>query len=172
MSWYNRKKTAKQSKSPVSMLQNIATLTRMAKSGLLFIDMKEHKVVISATLATLFLDSREKWTNFLQNVQYWFIYKHSQMAWNKYFLDIEVKAVRDARKKFSMLTKLQEAEIRSQARSAVDIEAVSLPKVEPFDFIISSDISDGSAPQVYAVGRYDNGELDMVAYEDVQANQQ
>lgn len=179
MGWFNKKKkdAAKQEKQmeqqKVRMLQNIATITRLAKSGLIFIDVKEHKVVISTTLSTLFLTDRQKWMNFLNNVQMWFVYKASQLAWNKIFLDEEVKAVREAREKYPLLTKLQEADIRMKARSAINVDAVHVPKIEPYDFILSTDIKDGSEPDIFAVGRYENGEFDMVTFEEVnqKANQ-
>ena len=172
MGWFNKKKKAakiekQMEQQKVKMLQNIATITRLAKRGLIFIDVKEHKVVISTTLSTLFLSDRQKWMNFLNNVQMWFVYKASQLTWNKIFLDAEVKAVREAREKHPKLTKLQETDIRMMARSAIDVTAVQVPKIEPYDFILSTDINDGSEPEIFAVGRYENGEFDMVTFEEV-----
>lgn len=167
MSWFSKNKKEREEKQKVKMLQNIATITRLAKSGLLFIDMKDKKVVISTTLSTLFLGDRDKWTNFLNNVQLWFVYKVSQMSWNKIFLDAEVKAVREARKKYPMLTRMQEADIRAKARAEIQVDAIAPPKIEPYDFILSTDIKDGSEPEVYAVGRWENGSFDMVTFEEV-----
>ena len=117
MSWWNKnKKQQKEQKQrqheQMQMLQRIATLTRFAKAGLLFIDIPQKKVVISTTLSSLFLTDRTKWMNFLQNLQMWFVYKVSQLNWNQYFLEVEVKAVREARQKHPNLTKLQE--VRSE----------------------------------------------------------
>ena len=173
MNWFKKDKNKENpNKQTEKMLQNIATLTRMAKSGLLFIDVVQHKVVISATVASMFLMNRERWQNFLHNVHLWFIYKVSQMNWNKYFLDAEVKAVREARKKFPSLTKLQEVDIRAKARAEIDIESLTPPKIDAYEFIISSDIKDGSEPEVFAVGRYENGSFDMVTFEELELNKQ
>ena len=178
MSWWNKnKKQQKEQKqrqqAQMQMLQRIATLTRFAKAGLLFIDIPQKKVVISTTLSSLFLTDRTKWVNFLQNLQLWFVYKVSQLNWNQYFLEVEVKAVREARLKHPNLTKLQEVDIRHKARAEVDIEAVPVPKIEPYEFILSTDIKHGEEPEIFAVGRWENGEFEMVTFEDVQnhANQ-
>ena len=175
MSWWNDRKEKKEKKQrqqeQMQMLQRIATLTRFAKAGLLFIDIPQKKVVISTTLSSLFLTDRTKWMNFLQNLQLWFVYKVSQLNWNQYFLEEEVKAVREARLKHPNLTKLQEVDIRHNARAEVDIEAVPVPKIEPYEFILSTDIKHGEEPEIFAVGRYENGEFDMVTFEEIEAKQ-
>ena len=177
MSWWNERKEKKEKKQrqqeQMKMLQNIATLTRFAKAGLLFIDIPQKKVVISTTLSSLFLTDRTKWMNFLNNLQMWFVYKVSQLNWNQVFLEVEVKAVREARQKHPNLTKLQEVDIRHKARAEVNIEAVPVPKIEPYEFILSTDIKHGEEPEIFAVGRWENGAFEMVTFEDVQnhANQ-
>ena len=177
MSWWNDRKEKKEKKQrqqeQMQMLQRIATLTRFAKAGLLFIDVPQRKVVISTTLSSLFLTDRTKWMNFLQNLQLWFFYKVSQLNWNQNFLEVEVKAVREARLKYPNLTKMQEVDIRHKARAEVNIEAVPVPKIEPYEFILSTDIKHGEEPEIFAVGRWENGEFEMVTFEDVQnhANQ-
>ena len=175
MSWWKNNKEQKEKKQrqqeQMKILQNIATLTRFAKAGLLFIDIPQKKVVISTTLSSLFLADRTKWMNFLQNLQMWFVYKVSQLNWNQVFLEAEVKAVREARQKHPNLTKLQEVDIRHKARAEVDVEAVPVPKIEPYEFILSTDIKHGEEPEIFAVGRYENGEFDMVTFEEIEAQQ-
>ena len=172
MSWWKNNKEKKEKKqrqhAQMQMLQRIATLTRFAKAGLLFIDIPQKKVVISTTLSSLFLTDRTKWMNFLQNLQLWFVYKVSQLNWNQVFLEAEVKAVREARQKHPNLTKLQEVDIRHKARAEVPV-----PKIEPYEFILSTDIKHGEEPEIFAVGRWENGAFEMVTFEDVQnhANQ-
>jgi hypothetical protein len=75
--------------------------------------------------------------------------------------------VREARKKYAMLTPLQERTIRNEARNAVDINTLPAPKLAAYDFIISSDVSNGSEPKITAVGRYEDGRFDMVPYEEL-----
>lgn len=166
MSWFGKKKKAEPSVS-TEALQKIAVMKRLVIAGLLYIDIPNKQVIISATLASLFLNGRERWSNFLQNVQLWFVYKASQLMWNKLFLDVEVEAVRKAREEHPNLNLLQEKTIRQQARATVDIEACEPPKLEAYDFIITSDWQEGKEPSVIAVGRWDKGSFEMAPYDEV-----
>lgn len=167
MNIFNRKKNTEEGNTQTEMLRKVSILTNLMQHGLLYIDTKERRVIISDTLAASFLVDQQKWTNFLTNLQMWFVYQTSQMGWQKIFHDVEVKAVREARKKFAMLTPLQERTIRNEARMAVDVNALPAPKLEPYDFIISSDVSHGATPSIIAIGRYENGKFDMVPYDEV-----
>lgn len=169
MSFWNPKKKAQQEKESeqTKMLRKISICTNLMQQGLLYIDVKSRHVVISDTLAVLYLDDQQRWTNFLTNLQLWFVYQESQLGWQKIFHDVEVKAVREARKKYAMLTPLQERTIRNEARNAVDIDTLPAPKLAAYDFIISSDVSNGSEPKITAVGRYEDGRFDMVPYEEL-----
>lgn len=148
-------------------LERISVLTRMEKSGLIAVDLKDRKVVISSLLASPFLSDRGKWTGFLNNVQLWFLYRTSQLLWEKRFRDAELKAVREAREKYSMLTRLQEMEIRRKARGKVDVTDVACPVAEDYDFILCNSLSDGREPEIFAVGRYEDGQFEMVAFEGI-----
>lgn len=168
MSWFNRKKKqSRQEKFGLEQVQQIATLTSLAKKGLLFFDSVKKQVVISDTLAALFLGSNERWTGFLSNVQMWFVYQASATVWKRVFAEAETRAVREARKKFAMLTALQEQTIRQQARDGIDVASMPSPQLEPYDFIISTDIRDGREPRVIAVGRWEDGHFDMTPIEEV-----
>lgn len=147
------------------VLERIAVLTRMEKAGLLAVDMKERKVVISSVLASPFLSDRKKWTGFLNNVQAWFLYRTSQLSWEKRFRDAELSAVRKARAKYAALTRLQEMEIRSKAREKVEVTDVEPPEAEAYDFVLCNSLTDGREPEVFAVGRYEDGKFEMVTFE-------
>ena len=155
------------SNAKYEVLERIAVLTRMEKAGLLAVDMKERKVVISSVLASPFLSDRKKWTGFLNNVQAWFIYRTSQLSWEKRFRDAELKAVREARAKFAMLTRLQEMEIRRMARGEVEVTDVECPDAEAYDFILCNSLTEGQEPEIFAVGRYENGQFDMVTFDGI-----
>lgn len=159
MSWFNRK----QKKGGISLdtLRKISTMSAFVNSGLLFIDVKEHRVVIHETLATYYMRNHDSWRNFLGNVYVWFVYQVSQMQWRKHFLDVELKAVQEAKKKCAFITALQERDIRLQARMKVDLDAVKLPAIESYTFIVSGAYHEGENPLVYAVGNYKNGCFDM-----------
>lgn len=149
-------------------LRKVSLISHLCKRGLLFIDMDGRKVVISDTLSSLFIGDSSRWEGFLGNVQAWFIYTASQMAWNRYFTKIELDAVRKAREQYAVLTRLKEQTIRERARAEVDITQVEPPQLQPFDFVISTDISDGSKPQVIVVGHYDaRSGCSMVPYSEL-----
>ena len=149
-------------------LRKVSLISNLCKRGMLFIDMENRKVVISDTLSSLFITDERRWEGFLGNVQAWFLYTASQMSWNRYFTKVELEAVRKARQQYASLTRLQEQTIRNQARSEVDLTCVEPPTLQPFDFVISTDISDGSEPRAIVVGRYDaRTGCSMVPYEDL-----
>lgn len=173
MAWFKKGgKPAKDSgtggnETRYEVLERIAVLMRMEKAGLLAVDVKEKKVVISSVLASPFLSDRRKWTGFLGNVQAWFLYRTSQLLWDKRFRDAELRAVREARAKYAVLTRLQEMEIRQKARSAVEVTDEECPETESYDFILCNSLTDGREPEVFAVGRYEDGRFEMVAFGDI-----
>ena len=169
MAWFNKKKKASTDtqKFGLEQVQKIATLTSLSKKGLLFFDSVKKQVVISDTLASLFLGSKERWVGFLTNVQLWFVYQSSSASWKRVFAEAETKAVREARKKFAMLTALQEQTIRQQARDGIDVSSMPAPKLEPYDFVISTDIRNGKEPRIIAIGRWEDGEFDMTPVDEV-----
>lgn len=170
MKFFNFKKKKKEGNSEadkVAMLRRIATMTELMKNGYLYLDLQTKRVVISDKLAVLFLGNQEKWEGFLNNLHTWFVYRASQLAWQKVFFDAEVKAVREAKKKFAMLTRFQEKAIREKARMDIDIDKVKLPQIESYDFIISNEIGDGDEPKIIAIGRYEKGKFDMMPYENI-----
>lgn len=170
MSFWNRKKESKaqeKESEQTKMLRKVSIMTNLMQHGLLYIDVKEHRVIISDTLAVLYLSDKERWINFLSNLQMWFVYQESQLGWQKVFLEVERKAVKAARQKFAMLTPLQERTIRAEARQSVEIDHLQPPAIKAYDFIISSDVAHGSEPRITAVGRYENGKFDMIPYDSL-----
>lgn len=167
MNWFSRKKKDPSEKDKVAMLSRIATMTELMKHGFLYLDVQAKKVVIDERLASVFLSKQDKWANFLNNLYTWFVYRASQMAWQKVFLDAEIKAVREAREKFPTLTKLQEKTIRERARTEIDLDKVKLPQIEAYEFIISNDVTTGDEPKIIAVGYYKDGQFDMAPYDKI-----
>lgn len=172
MKWFSRKEKSSEpvfgNKEQRALLKCVATFDRMEKSGLLLLDLKEKRVVITSTLAAFFLKDRKSWNNFLDYVQWWFIYRISQDKWNRVSLDAEVKAVRAARKKYATLSKVEEKVIRQRARAGVEITEVPLPKVEPYDFVLCDTLSGVHEPEIFSIGHYENGKFDMVTFEEVE----
>lgn len=167
------RKKQQQPVTPLKERENLAlmavmkSIEKLQTTGLIYMDEKLHRVVISLDLALLFIQNTEKWTNFLNNLQMWFAYESSRKAWDKYFLEVEVKAVREARKKYAALTSSEERSIRVNARAQVDIDAVALPPVQPFDFVVASARGVGDEQKIIVVGHFADGKFEMIPYEEV-----
>lgn len=171
----NKKKQAAspidENKRKIAIMERINVINKLSESGLIYLDVKSHKVVISIVVADMFIRDNVKWKNFLENLQAWFSFEASSRAWKKYFLEVETKAVREARKRFAMLTPAQERVIRMEARSKVDVDAVTAPEVAPFDFVIASSMSGLEEPRLIVVGRFEDGQFEMVPYEEVKLDE-
>ena len=167
MSFFKKNNKKKTDNIEKEVLVRIAQLQQLSRRGLLYVDIKQRKVIITSTLAVLFMGDKERWDGFMSNVNLWFHYTASQLLWNKIFLDEEIKAVREARKKYASLTSLQERTIRFDARKNIDPSVLPAPKIASFDFIVSSDIADGKDASVIVVGRYDKGKLTMVPFDEL-----
>lgn len=159
--------TPLQKKDNLALMATMKSIEKLQAAGHIYMDEKLHQVIISLDLAVLFIRNIEKWTNFLNNLQMWFTYESSRKAWDKYFLEVEIKAVREARKKYATLTAAEERSIRSNARSQVDVEAVAPPVVQPFDFVVASARGVGDEQKIIVVGRFFDGRFEMVPYEEV-----
>lgn len=161
----NKKKKEEQRKQAVTnTAEAFQVLERYEAAGLLFIDMKNSRVFISSTLSANYMESEAKWSAFLANVHTWFEYRISQELWERKFKDAEAKAVREAKKKYAMLTAAQVRAIRWEARAAVVLTEVDAPEIRPFDFVVTDGLVFSDKSDVIVVGRYEDGRLTMVPY--------
>jgi len=166
MDIFNRKKKKRQ-KGLESLASKYASLDQMAKSGMISINISSSRVFFSATLASLYMAKEKKWTGFLNIVRPWFEYKVREELRNRYFKDVEAKAVRNARKKYAVLTKEEIREIRDNARSSVNVDDISAPEIGSFEFFIASGTVITPKSEVIVVGTYAKGEFAMMPYEDI-----
>ena len=89
------------------------------------------------------------------------------MEWNKFFFHADLNAVTKAKKKYPMMTVLQEREVRMNARQTVCFEDVKQPKIESYNFVISGSLKNDDKPSIVMIGVYNDGVFDMIPYEDV-----
>lgn len=161
------RKEEEKKKAVTGMSEVFRILGGMERSGFLYIDMKSARVFISSTLAACYIGNDAKWTGFLTNIHTWFQYRISQELWERYFKDVEAKAIRKAKKKYEMLTAAQVREIRNRARIEVDVTSVPAPEIKPYEFVITSDVVFSDKSDVVVVGYFDKGEFRMVPYGEV-----
>lgn len=154
------------------MLRVMAHFDQLAKAGYVFINESKRMVAIDNDLAALFVDDDKRWEGFMQNLFLWFTYKHAEEQWGKVFRKAEAEAVKAAKAKVAALTRHEMAAVREQARQAVSMDAVPLPKGEPMTFAIVSTArtSDDAVAMTPAkpivVGQYDGTECRMVPFKN------
>lgn len=169
--------------------QVFATLETMEKKGLLLWDTKNRRLFIAEPLAILMIQKEQGWVAFLQNVAYWQYYKEVQDSWDSYIRNEELKAVRRAKRKYTMLTKMDIERIRRQRRSEVQEAEKNAIEIKPFELFVIGDNYEGSylqvsketantakeskeaANHVIAVGDYNpiTQQVNMALWKDVQS---
>lgn len=128
--------------------QVFATLETMEKKGLLLWDTKNRRLFIAEPLVILMIQKEQGWIAFLQNTAYWQYYKEVQDSWDSYIRNEELKAVRRAKRKYAMLTKMDIERIRRQRRSEVQEAEKNAIEIKPFELFIIGDNYEGSYLQV------------------------
>lgn len=138
-------------------------------------------LLIEETLATLKLAEGEQgFRKFLNQVAQWQNYRLLQEAYEAHRIDIETKAVREAKKKYANLTKADIQRIRQNARDNMsEIDPDKLDYVKEFDLFIiratapSAEEALNSLPRegrggvLLALGHYDGKTLEMAMYDDI-----
>jgi hypothetical protein len=161
-----------------------ATLDRLMASGLLSWQPKTRQMLIAEPLATIFMQTAEKWQAFIQNLYRWTYYRQCQEAWEKFFEREELKAVRDAMAEGErieakpygntiqhppVMTREDIDRIRRARRAEIAQSDMPAPKVQPFEFFCVRDTKDKEA-QVVFVGHFDpdTDQIDMATWDEVQ----
>lgn len=81
---FNTKKKLTGNALQLALMQKISYIDKLASGGFLYIDESQNRLVISTTLASLFISSEEKFSNFLQNVSMWMMFERSRKIMEKY----------------------------------------------------------------------------------------
>lgn len=181
MSFFNyfsksRREQRKQLKRLRATSAVFSTLETLEKKGLLHWQSRERQLLMEETLAYVMLSEGEKkWKTSLQNILLWQSYRLAQEQAEADRINIEAKAVREARKKYAVLTKADIERIRQQARSNMSEREVK--PIEDFDIFIiranapSSTSATEATGELLAIGHYDiEGNHDLALWEDVKHN--
>lgn len=155
--------------------ENFQSLEKLKKSSLLIYDAKLRRLYIEESLAKLMMVTSESWHNFMHNVFNWLFYKESSKAYNDYFLQEELAAVRKAKKQYAMLTRADIQRIKDARRAEIQQSDMPQIKPKPFEFfVLRHEISDNKqevpGAEILVVGDYDgeNDDLSMAEWKDVQ----
>jgi len=68
----------------LALMQKINHIDKLASGGLIYIDEPQNRLMISTTLASLFISSEQKFSAFLQNVSMWMMFERSRKIMAKY----------------------------------------------------------------------------------------
>lgn len=139
-------------------------------------------LLIEESLATLKLAEGERgFKHFLEQVAQWQNYKLLQDAYETHRIDIEAKAVREAKKQYAYLTKADIQRIRQNARANMaELDPATVLGGNPaeFDLFIIRAAAPSAAQatesngQLLALGHYDGKTLEMALYDDIKHNLQ
>ncbi len=182
------KKKNKQLKTLQALSASFAVLDEFERRGILHYHTPSHSgegrggasLLIEESLATLKLaEGAEGFKHFLEQVAQWQNFKLLQEAYEAHRIDIEAKAVRDAKKQYANLTKADIQRIRQNARDNMkQIDPDRLDYVKEFDLFIiratapsAADATEANG-QLLALGHYDGKTLEMAMYEDIKHNLQ
>jgi hypothetical protein len=182
--WRDRRAQKRKLRELTTVSSTFATLDRLMASGLLSWQPKTRQMLIAEPLATIFMQTAEKWQAFIQNLYRWTYYQQCQEAWEKFFEREELKAVRDAMAEGErieakpdgnitqhppVMTREDIDRIRRARRAEIAQSDMPAPKVQPFEFFCVRDTKDVQA-QVVFVGHFDpdTDQIDMATWDEVQ----
>lgn len=192
--WRDRRAQKKKLRELATVSSTFATLDRLMTSGLLSWQPKTRQMLIAEPLATIFMQTAEKWQAFIQNLYRWTYYQQCQEAWEKFFEREELAAVRKSLSPApspvgrgeegksgagtppsqggaggGSLSRDDIDRIRRARRAEIAQSDMPAPKVQPFEFFCVRDTKDVQA-QVVFVGHFDPDtvQIDMATWEDVQ----
>lgn len=182
----------KQIKKLNALVTQFAILGEFSRRGLLHYhkgDSNGGTLLIEESLATIKLAEGEKgFKHFLTQVSQWQNYQLLQEAYDAHRIDIEAKAVREARKKYACLTKADIQRIRQNARDNMsELDHATILGSNPLEFdlfIIRANApsaeealnslpegeGSGDAGQLLALGHWDGNTLEMALYDDIKHN--
>ena len=184
--WNPFKKNNKQLKELQALSSTFAILEEFERRGVIHWQTKQKCLLIEEFLATLKLaEGAEGFKHFLEQVAQWQNFKLLQESYEAHRINIEAKAVRDAKKQHANLTNADIQRIRQNARANMaELDLANIPTFltagggSAFDIFIiratapsAADATEANG-QLLALGHYDGKTLEMAMYDDIKHNLQ
>lgn len=163
-------------------VRDIATIIEIFKKferrELVFWQQKNKILLIEESLALANMArGREAFQKFLDQAAMWQNARLISDSYEAYRIKVETDAVRQAEKKFAVLTKADIARIRQNARQEMRMLPLEeLDYIKEFDIFIirrnapSAQNADPKSDELLAVGHYDGKKVEMALYEDIKHN--
>lgn len=138
---------------------------------MLSFDDKAHRLFITQPFATILIArGAEGWVNSIHVIYQYIYWQQSQRAWENYFHEEELAAVRNAllSPAGDIITPDDIDRIKRSRRAEIAITDMEPPKVEPFEFFIIPDSTEASVEPL-AIGHYNPNtrEMEVAAWEEV-----
>lgn len=177
--WFSKKKREEKArlKDLGDLVRNFASLEKLEKGGMLAFDVKNRRLFVEQPLALVMMKDAEAWQNFMRNVFQWLYYRQCQEAWDAFIQREELKAVREATKKYALMTRADIERVKRARRDEMAADDVKAPKVEPFEFFVIREVAteaqqtDKAVPggEILAVGNFnpETEALEMATWEEV-----
>jgi len=166
--WWHRRKASRQNRKHLSDLAfRERMLNKLEQTGMIAWNAQHRQLFIAQSLAALFLTDAERWVAFVGNVHQWLYLRLCSEAWEEFMQQEELKAVREALKKDSALSRMQIDAIKTARRREIAFSDMEPPKVEAFEFVIIRE--DDSPAEPLAVGHYDpsTGQMEVATWDEV-----
>ena len=128
--WRDSRAQKKKLRELATVSSTFATLDRLMASGLLSWQPKTRQMLIAEPLATIFMQTAEKWQAFIQNLYRWTYYQQCQEAWEKYFEREELAAVRKALKNDELRMKNEESPTGQKAAHNAATQEAAPPSAD------------------------------------------
>ena len=138
---------------------------------MLSFDEKQHRLFITQPLAHLLMArGADGWINSIHGIYQYLYWRQTQQAWNDYFHEEELAAVRNALTSPAgdNVTRDDIERIKRSRRAEIAINDIEPPKVEPFEFLIIPDSTEAKVEPI-GIGHYDpsTGEMEVATWDEV-----
>ena len=167
--WRERRRQKKELKKQGELFQTWALLEKMFESGQLSFDGKSNRLFITQPLAALLMArGADGWVNSISAIYQYLYWQQTQQAWENFFREEELAAVRHALVENPNLQRQDIDRIKRARRAEIAMTDMEPPKVEPFEFCIIPDRTEASVEPL-GIGYFDpeTGEMDIATWEEV-----
>lgn len=167
--WRERRKQKEELRKQSELFQTWALLEKIFKSGQLSFDQSNHRLFITQALAVLLMaHGAEGWVNSISAIYQYIYWQQSQQAWENFFREEELAAVRHALGENPNLQRQDIDRIKRARRAEIALGDMQPPKTEPFEFFIVPDSTEASVEPL-GVGHYDpnTGDMEVATWEEV-----
>lgn len=169
--WKEHRKQKKAQKQQRDRLQTWRWLEQLFQSGMLSFDDKAHRLFITQPLSVVLMaNGADGWINSIHAIYQYAYWRTSQQAWEDYMHKEEMAAVRKALNEGKELSRDDIDRIKWSRRQEIALSDMQPPKIEPFEFFIIPNSTEGKVEPL-AVGYYDPNteKMEVATWDEVKS---